>query len=414
MKTNSGGCSSSASTPQVTVLQSLLKQALSTVARAASTRSTLPVLECVLLSQTADGLRLSATNLELGIICQIGARFGDASFPQDLLAAPAKTFTDLINTLPEGDVQLIFEPKTMSVQVVSGGSKSKIKGVDPKEFPPIPTAASESAVSLTLPAEIGKIIQQVVLATSADQSRPILTGVSLTAQATGEATSQLTLAAADGFRMARRKVALAGAISRPVEAVIPASAMKELARIAKDTASPITAVVERNRVIFQAGEITLVSQTIEGAYPNLEQIIPTRFTTRTVISTADFLKACKQAEIFSRTDHYTTMLEIAGEEIKIGGMSPETGATTTTLSVQSEGTPLSIAFNAVFLKQGIEALSTPTFALETNSETSPGMIRPVGETANEFLYLAMPMHRDVIDVDEAASVAAAATTTAPA
>lgn len=403
----------SENTIQATVLQSLLKQALSTVARAATGKSTMPVLECVLLSQTVDGLRLSATNLELGVTCRIGARFAEAAFPQDLLAVPAKTFTDLIGTLPEGDVQLIFDPKTMSVQVASGGSKSKIKGIDPKEFPPIPTTAAESSVSLALPAEVGKIIQQVALAASADQARPVLTGVYLTVQDVGDGTSQLTLSAADGFRMARRKATLAAPVSKPINAIIPAPAMKELARIAKE-AETITAIIDRNRVIFQAGDITLVSQTIEGAYPNLDQVIPTSFKTRTVLSTADFLKACKQAEIFSRTDHYTTVLDIAGEQIKVGGMSSETGATSTTLAAQSEGTPLSIAFNAVFLKQGIEALSTPTFALETNAETSPGVIRPVGETANEFLYVAMPMHRDVVDVDEAASVAASVANAQPA
>lgn len=400
-------------TTQATVLQSLLKQALSTVARAATGKSTMPVLECVLLSQTVDGLRLSATNLELGVTCRIGARFAEAAFPQDLLAVPAKTFTDLIGTLPEGDVQLIFDPKTMSVQVASGGSKSKIKGIDPKEFPPIPTTAAESSVSLALPADVGKIIQQVVLAASADQARPVLTGVYLTVQDAGHGTSQLTLSAADGFRMARRKATLAAPVSKPINAIIPAPAMKELARIAKE-AEAVTAIIDRNRVIFQAGDITLVSQTIEGAYPNLDQVIPTSFKTRTVLSTANFLKACKQAEIFSRTDHYTTVLDIAGEQIKVGGMSSETGATTTTLAAQSEGTPLSIAFNAVFLKQGIEALNTPTFVLETNAETSPGVIRPVGETANEFLYVAMPMHRDVVDVDEAASVAASVASAQPA
>jgi len=251
----------SENTIQATVLQSLLKQALSTVARAATGKSTMPVLECVLLSQTVDGLRLSATNLELGVTCRIGARFAEAAFPQDLLAVPAKTFTDLIGTLPEGDVQLIFDPKTMSVQVASGGSKSKIKGIDPKEFPPIPTTAAESSVSLALPAEVGKIIQQVVLAASADQARPVLTGVYLTVQ-----DVLLTLSAADGFRMARRKATLAAPVSKPINAIIPAPAMKELARIAKE-AETVTAIIERNRVIFQAGDITLVSQTIEGAYP---------------------------------------------------------------------------------------------------------------------------------------------------
>jgi len=398
----------SENTIQATVLQSLLKQALSTVARAATGKSTMPVLECVLLSQTVDGLRLSATNLELGVTCRIGARFAEAAFPQDLLAVPAKTFTDLIGTLPEGDVQLIFDPKTMSVQVASGGSKSKIKGIDPKEFPPIPTTAAESSVSLALPAEVGKIIQQVVLAACADQARPVLTGVYLTVQDTF-----LTLSAADGFRMARRKATLAAPVSKPINAIIPAPAMKELARITKE-AETITAIIDRNRVIFQAGDITLVSQTIEGAYPNLDQVIPTSFKTCTVLSTTDFLKACKQAEIFSRSDHYTTVLDIAGEQIKVGGMSSETGATTTTLAAQSEGTHLSIAFNAVFLKQGIEALNTPSFVLETNAETSPGVIRPVGETANEFLYVAMPMHRDVVNVDEAASVAASVVAAQPA
>lgn len=408
------------STVQATVLQSLLKQALSTVARAASTRSTLPALECVLLSQAPDGLRLSATNLELGITCRIGARFREAAFPQDLIALPAKTFTDLVNTLPDGDVQITCDLETKSAQVRCGDSQSKIKGIDPQEFPPLPTQAGANALTFPLPTDIQRMIQQVVVAASTDESRPILTGVSLTVQDT-----ILSLAAADGFRLAQRQGKLVAPVERAASVIIPVAAMKELARIAKE-AETVTAIVDRNqtgactRVIFQAGDITLVSQTIEGAYPNLDQVIPTSFKTRTVLSTTDFLKACKQAEIFSRSDHYTTVLDIAGEQIKVGGMSSETGATTTTLAARSEGAPLSIAFNAVFLKQGIEALNTPTFALETNAETSPGVIRPVGETANEFLYVAMPMHRNVVDgstehgSDEAASVAASVASAQPA
>jgi DNA polymerase-3 subunit beta len=397
--------SKSESTIQATILQSRLKQAASTVARAAAGKSTLPVLECILFSQTLDGLRLAATNLELGVICQIGARFAEAAFPQDLMAVPAKTLSDLIGTLPEGDLQLIFDLKTMGLQISAGGSKSKIKGVDPKEFPPFQTDASENSVSLTLPAETGKVFQQVTLAASTDESRPILTGAHLTVQG-----HTLTLSAGDGFRLARRKVLLPAPSTKPVSVVIPAMALKELARIVKDAGSEIKAIVDRNRVVFQAGDTTLVSQTIEGSYPDLGQVIPTGFKTHTVLSTADFLKACKQAEIFSRTDHYTTVLEISGEQVKVGGMSSETGATITTLAAQSEGEPLSIAFNAVFLKQGIESLNTPTFMLETNSDTSPGLIRPVGENSHDFVYVAMPMHRDVIDVDKAASVAASVAT----
>jgi DNA polymerase-3 subunit beta len=220
----------------------------------------------------------------------------------------------------------------------------------------------------------------------------------MTVQEAGNGTAQLTLAAADGFRLAQRQSNLAAPVARAASVIIPAPAMKELARIAKD-ATEITAIVEYNRAIFQAGDITLISQVIEGAYPNLAQIIPTCFTTRTVVSTAEFLKACKQAEIFSRTDHYITLLEINGGEIKVGGTSKETGATTASLQAQSDGNPISIAFNAVFLKQGIESVCTPTFALETTVETSPGVIRPCGDDAPGFVYVAMPMHRDVTDVD---------------
>ena len=155
-------------------------------------------------------------------------------------------------------------------------------------------------------------------------------------------------------------------------------------------------------------------------YPDLTQVIPRASQTRTVMTTASFLKACKQAEIFAREGSHIARISInpGGElqpgQVEISGQSEETGFNQNMVDASIEGSTLLIAFNVRFMREVLEVVKTPNVSLEVTTDTSPGVIRPVGETANEFLYVAMPMHRDVVDVDEAASVAASVASAQPA
>jgi DNA polymerase-3 subunit beta len=237
------------------------------------------------------------------------------------------------------------------------------------------------------------MIQQVVFAASTDEARPILTGVLVTVNG-----DKIIMASADGFRLSVRKAQLSSPVSRPVNAVIPARALSELARIAGDSDQPITMVLppERGQVIFHMKDVELVSQLIEGTFPDYEQIIPRSYQTRTLLSTSAFLKACRQAEIFAREGSHIARINIvpAGElrpgTVEISGQSEETGFNQTEVDATIDGPNLLIAFNVRFLREVLDVIKTPNVALETSIDTAPGIVRPVGE--ENFLHVIMPMH----------------------
>ncbi len=241
--------------------------------------------------------------------------------------------------------------------------------------------------------DLKEMIQQVVFAASTDEARPVLTGVQVTVQ-----DNEISLAAADGFRLSIRKAELSAPVSRPINAIIPARALSELARILGDSDQSLTMVLPpgRGQVIFRLKDVELVSQLIEGTYPDLEQIIPRNYKTRTVLSTNEYLKACKQVEIFAREGSHIARINITpgGEmqpgTVEVSGQSEETGFQQSTLDASVEGDQLLIAFNVRFLREVLDVIGTPDVVLETTADTAPGIIRPVSD--NNFLHVIMPMH----------------------
>jgi DNA polymerase-3 subunit beta len=373
---------------KVSVLQENLAHGLNIVSRAVSPRSTLPVLANVLVATDEGRLRLSATNLELGVTCWIGAKIEE----EGSTTVPARTFTDLVSTLPSDRVNMSLNVRTQSLNVVCGSSNTDIKCIDSQEFPPIPVPDLGEGIQINV-ADLKEMIQQVVFAASTDEARPILTGVLVTVQG-----NKINLEAADGFRLSVRKASLSDSATRPIKAVIPSRALSELARIMGDGDQALTMVVPpgRGQVIFRMKDVELASQLIEGTFPDLEQVIPRSHQTRTVLSTAQFLKACKQAEIFAREGSHIARINITpGGEMKpgaveISGHSEETGSNQTVVDASIEGPPILIAFNVRFLREVLDVVKTPNVALETTTETSPGVIHPVGE--DTFLHVIMPMH----------------------
>src|SRR4030043_746223 len=255
---------------------------------------------------------------------------------------------------------------------------------------PVPDLADGIEINVT---ELKEMIQQVAFAASTDEARPVLTGVLMNVQG-----NQITLQAADGFRLSIRKARLSSPLPRPIKAIIPARALAELARIASDGETMVTMVLPPNRgqVIFHMKDVELASQLIEGSYPDLEQVVPRSHQTRTVISTPALLKACKQAEIFAREGTHIARIQITpGSDqqpgtVEISGQSEETGFNQTVIDANIEGSPVLIAFNVRFLREVLDVVKTPNVILETNIETTPGVFRPAGE--DNFLHVIMPMH----------------------
>ena len=374
---------------KVTVLQENLARGLGIFSRAVSPRSTLPVLSNILIASDEGRLRLSATNLELGITCWIPARIEqDGS-----TTVPARTFSDLVNTLPGDQVMLSLHSQTQTLNVRGGTSTNDIKCIDAQEFPPLPVPDLEGAVQLNV-ADFREMIQQVAFAASTDEARPVLMGVLVQVE-----KDKLTMAAADGFRLSVRKAALSAPASAPVSVIVPARALTELARIASDGEESISMVIPKGRgqVVFRVKDIELVSQLIDGTFPDYQQIIPRKHTSRTLVSTAALLKACKQAEIFAREGSNVARLNIKTangdlkpSEVEITAASEETGKNETIVEATVDGSGALIAFNVKFLREALEVIKTPNVVLETSAANAPGVIRPVGD--EQFLHVIMPMH----------------------
>jgi len=373
---------------KVSCLQENLAKGLSIVGRAVSPRSTLPVLGNVLLATDEGRLKLSATNLEVGINCWIGAKVEE----EGAITVPARTFIDLVGALPPDRVDMELITRTQTLNLRAGRSEANVKGIDAQEFPLVPVPEDGGGIPIE-PDVLRTAVEQVTLAAATDESRPILTGVLAKFE-----DSQLTLAAADGFRLSVRTVSLPQSISDPFSIIIPARALVELGRISGEQKDPviITVTPTRNQVLFQLTNIVLVSQLIDGNFPDYRQIIPHDRTTHTVVDTAVLLKACKTAHIFARDAAHISRLHIKpGSELVPGHVivsatSAETGDDVSELDASIEGEEIEIAFNVKYLIAVLAVVGTPQVALDTTTSSSPGVIRPIGEV--DFTHVIMPMH----------------------
>ena len=374
---------------KVTVLQENLARGLGTVSKAVSPRSTLPVLANILIATDEGRLRLSATNLEMGITCWITARIDE----EGSTTLPARTFADLVGTLPGDQVLLKLDSSTQTLNVRGGTSTNDIKCIDSQEFPPMPVPDFEGAVQINV-GDFREMIHQVAFAASSDEARPVLMGVLVQVD-----KDKLTMAAADGFRLSVRKAVLSTPAPNPVSAIVPAQALKELARVAGEGEDPIYMVLPKGRgqVVFRVKDVEVVSQLIDGTFPDYQQIIPRSYKSRTLVSTSSLLKACKQAEIFAREGSNVARFniksaqgELQPSEVEISATSEETGKNETIVEATVDGGGLLIAFNVKFLREALEVIRTPNVALETSAPNAPGVVKPVGD--DQFLHVIMPMH----------------------
>ncbi len=373
---------------KVSCLQENLAKGLSIVGRAVSTRSTLPVLGNVLLATDNGRLKLSATNLEIVITCWVGAKVEE----EGAITVPARTLNDLVSTLPQDRVDLILNETTQTLHVSCLRTQANIKGIDAQEFPLVPEPDREDRIRVEAPV-FKQMISQVAFAAAVDDARPTLTGVS-----TSFTGSDLTMAATDGFRLSLRSAHIPSFVEKAFTVIIPARALHEVARVTSDDAEAVYISLPegRNQIIFDMDSVLLVSQLIDGSFPDYTPIIPKKRHTRTVLSTADFRKACKTADIFARESSHTARVSVEpGDEITpsfatIAATSTETGNNVAQIDANVDGDPIEIAFNVKYMTDVLNIIDTPQVALETTTAMEPGVIKPVGD--NDFVHIIMPMH----------------------
>ena len=387
---------------KLTCNQQELAKGLSNVSHAVSSRTTLPILSHILLRAEGDAIRLAATNLEIGITARVPATIQQ----EGTTTVPAKLFTDFINSLSDGPVTLAMQEESQSLKISGKPSQATVRGMDASEFPAIPTAG-ETEPAVELPAdELRKMIAQTAFAAATDDARPVFTGVLARVQ-----NGTLTFAAADSFRLAVSRAEVSGdaAQSAASDVLIPAKTLTELAKVLPaqsdqgETTVRMVVTPNRNQVLFQAGDVHLVSNLIAGQFPNFEAILPKSAATRASLPTAEFRQAAKTAALFAQTNANIVRLKVESGEG--GGVMPgavtllanadELGDTTTTLNAAVDGNGLEIIFNVKYLTDVLGVIDATEVALELNSPQQPGVVKPVGSgsgASDTYTYVIMPMH----------------------
>jgi DNA polymerase-3 subunit beta len=369
-------------------MQENLTKGLSVVSRAVAARSTLPVLGNILLSTDQARLKLSATNLEVGVNCWIGAKVEQ----EGATTVPARLLSEFVTSLPPERVDLELITRTQTLNLKCGRFEANIKGIDAQEFPLILIPEENDRIRIK-PDLLRQMIDQVAFAAASDESRPVLTGV-----LADIAPDRLTFAAADGYRLSVSSIALEGGPQQAINVIIPARALQELRRISGEEENQVEMLVAPNRsqVFFHMSDIDLVSQLVEGTFPDYRQIIPKASNTKVTPTTQDFLKAARMALIFARDAANVIRVQIIpGTDAGTGRMvitatSSEHGDNISEIDATVEGAPLEISFNARYLIDALSVIETAQVTLEVRDLNSPGVLRPVG--GSDFIHVVMPMH----------------------
>ena len=372
---------------KLSCLQENLDRGLNLVGRAAATRTTLPITNNVLLATDQGRLKLVATNLEMAISCWIGAKIEE----EGAITVPARLINEFVSSLPSDKIDISLTHKTKTLELKCARFEARISGVDAADFPPIPKV--DEGVTTQVEAEaLRHGISQVVFAAASDESRPVLTGVN--AEFEGDL---LTLAAADGFRLAVYKLPLSTPVKQKTTAIIPARTLAELNRMATDQEEPVSIKLntDNSQILFCMKDIELVSQLVQGSFPKYDQLIPQSYNTKAVVDVAQFIRATKTASIFARDGSGIVRLVITPgakanqDKLIISARSEEIGDDVGEIDAIVQGEEAKIAFNGRDITQVLDVLREPQVALEVTSPSSPGVFRPEG--VDNYIHVVMPM-----------------------
>jgi DNA polymerase-3 subunit beta len=360
--------------------RSELQAAVQTVSRGVTGRSTQPVQQNVYLESKDGYLRLAATDLEY---LSIEAKIEVQVIEEGAVTAPARVLSELVSNLPDQEVTLVAD-ENQALTVSCGGSHEVIRGLAAYDFQMFPPIGEALRVSIPQ-AVLHGIVRQTVFATSRDETRPILTGALLEFGPTG-----LQVVATDTYRLALRSAQIEVGTERKRTAIVSGRTLGEVLRVlSADSEEPVVVAVADNQVEFEVGGTKLAARLIEGQFPNFQKVIPESFERRVIVNRKALEPALKRALIVAREDANRTVLRPTAEALEITAESSDVGKVQETVPAKLEGEPTEIAFNARYLLDVLEAVSTENICLELSGPLNPGMVRAEGDES--YLYVLMPM-----------------------
>ena len=377
---------------KLSCLQENLSRGLSIVGRAVASRTTLPITQNVLLATDQSMLKLSATNLEIAMTTWVGAMVEE----EGAITVPARLLSEFVNSLPSERIDLELQPGSGVLHLRCGRTEANINGADASDFPPIPTVDDGVAANIETSALKGAIAR-VAFAAATEESRPVLTGVEL--KLTGD---RFSMAAADGFRLAVHHGGLKEPVDSEIKVIVPARVLTELNRLLGDQDDPVEIMMTpaRGQVLFRvkgAQTVEAVSQLLQGAFPNYEQLIPQSYQTRAVFDLPTLLRAARTAAIFARDGSNIIRMETLPAEngdapgkVVISARSEEVGDNQDEVQAEEiDGAEGKIAFNSRYLLDVLGVLERGKVTIETTSSSSPGVFRPTD--SEDYIHVVMPM-----------------------
>jgi DNA polymerase-3 subunit beta len=368
---------------RLTTSRDALFSQLQTVTRAASTRSAVQALSGVHVQTRSGEIELRATDMEIGLRVPL-----EGEVVRDGAAVlPARLLVDVVRALPADSVSVELRPQEQDVEIVSGSATFHIRTLRLEDFPPLPEADQDSAISIPSGAFVETVLK-VGRAASRDETRPVLTGILVSASG-----DELRMAATDSYRLAVKDTKLEVALERPIEANVPARALQELTRIAQQSgADRLSVALTTNQVIFEAGGVVLSSRLIDGQFPNVRQLLPEAYEHELRLAAGEIAEVVRRISLLAQKNA-PLRLSFSEGELTVSARTPDVGEARETVPVPFAGEPFEIGFNPEFLRDGLEAIDGGDVLLRLISPLRPGLIQSADDGG--FQYLLMPIRLNV-------------------
>lgn len=363
---------------KISCTQGRLNKGLTTVSRIVGSRTTLPVLSNIYIEGKGGELKLSATDLEIGITTSIGAKVDE----EGSLTVPAKLISEFVANNNDESIELSSTEQTLHLK--SNRYEANIKGIDPSEFPQVPDISKDSLIELDS-ADFINSISEVIIAAATDETRPVLAGLYFKFDA-----GILYLVSTDSYRLAEKKITIDNKeITK--EFIVPARTMQEVLRIAssEEKLEKIAISATENQVSFNIGATLVVSRLIEGSFPNYKQIIPTSSNSKAIVDLKEFSSAVKMAALFARQGANNIKIKFIDSKLVITSVADQVGDNISTVGAEIDGEEIEIAFNARYITDILQVISDKKVIFEVSDKSSPGVIKT--DKSKDYLYIIMPL-----------------------
>jgi DNA polymerase-3 subunit beta len=362
-------------TLRVTCPREELTRALGIVSRGVSTRTTVQILAGILLRASEGKLELAATDMELSLRTSLEAQIET----EGSVVVPGRLLLELARLLPEAEVAFEHKFEEAVVEVRSGSATYRLHTYNAEDFPRLPEA--EAAERHEVDREtLLETVARVSRSASRDESRPVLTGVLMRFE-----PGKLVMAATDSYRLSVKETPTEGAVPE-LEAIVPARALAELARIAQ-AGEQIELGVHENQVVFSTGDALLTTRRIDGQFPNYKQLVPDTFDHELPLPREELLDVVRRVSVMAQRNS-PLRLRFADGELAVSAQTPDVGEARESLPAAYTGEPLEIGFNAEFLRDGVDSVAGEQLRMKLISPLRPAVLQ--GE-ADDFLYLIMPI-----------------------